>query len=321
MRITGSVTIRRNSAYQAEAVTFAALIGNPLVAHKVNELCFEIPEYFCYILNMSYLYETHLHTSESSACGVSRGKEYIERYLDLGYSGVIITDHFIRGNCAADRNLLWERWVEQFCRGFEDAREEGRRRGLDVFFGWEETFDGDDYLVYGLDKQWLLKHPEARRWSRKEQFEEVRRYGGCVVQAHPFRQQHYIDCIHLSAGCVDAVEAANGGNNREENVLALGYAQKLHLPFTAGSDIHNAKDIDKDTVFGVYLNEKMETIADYVSAIHNNAISALHVPAGYLDTTQMDTRVSLPVDIRDSQDMSTGESLGGFFKKELRHAG
>ena len=266
---------------------------------------------------MAYLYETHLHTSQGSACGVSRGREYIRGYLDRGYTGIIVTDHFYRGNCAVIQNLSWDRWVRRFCQGFEDAREEGERQGLDVFFGWEETYDGDDYLIYGLDKEWLLEHQEACRWTRKEQFEEVRRYGGCVVQAHPFRQAYHIRRIHLSAGAVDAVETANAGNDRSFDALARAYAGKLGLPVTAGSDIHFAGDIRPASAFGVYLDRKMETIADYVDAIRNNAIAGLKMPAGRCDL-HGDERVALPVDIRDSRDQSTGITLADFlgYRKE-----
>ena len=261
---------------------------------------------------MASLYETHLHTRESSACGVSKGREYAKKYLDLGYTGIIVTDHFFRGNCAVDQRLPWETWVHKFCLGYENAREEGARRGLDVFFGWEETFDGDDYLVYGLDKEWLLGHPEAAYWTRKEQFQEVRRYGGCVVQAHPFRQHSHIHSIHLSTGCVDAVEAANAGNDDlSYDALAWAYAKKLGLPVTAGSDIHYAEDVRSGVVLGVYMEKRMETIGDYVAAIRNKTIKGLNISPGrcYLRGNE---RVILPVDIRDSQDRSTGKNLREF---------
>jgi len=261
---------------------------------------------------VAFLYETHLHTKEGSSCGVSGGREYVKRYLDLGYTGIIITDHFFRGNCAVNRRLPWEMWVHQFCRGYEIAREEGARRGLDVFFGWEETFNGDDYLVYGLDKEWLLEHSEAARWSRKEQFEEVRRYGGCVVQAHPFRQHYYINCVRLSSGCVDAVEAANAGNSDPSyDALAWVYAKRLGLPVTAGSDIHYAGDIARDTVFGVYLDTRMQTIGDYVNAIRDDAIAGLKIPPGRCEP-RGDERVVLPVEIRDKRDRNTGKALAEF---------
>ena len=261
---------------------------------------------------MAYLYETHLHTSQASACGVSKGREYIKRYQDLGFSGIIVTDHFFRGHCAINRNLPWEKWVHQFCQGYEDAREEGARRGFDVFFGWEETFDWDDYLVYGLDKEWLLEHPEVRRWTRKEQFDEVRRYGGCVVQAHPFRQHHYVQCVCLSAGCVDAIEAANGANSDQSyDALAWIYARKLKLPVTAGTDIHDIRDIRADSLMGVYLDKKMETISDYVEAIRNDSLGPIKIPTGRCDT-RGNEYVTLPVDIRDKKDRSTGRDLWDF---------
>ena len=231
---------------------------------------------------MAYLYETHLHTKESSSCGVSRGREYIQRYKDLGYTGIIITDHFFNGNTRADRNLPWKKWVQEYCRGYELAKEEGLRRGFDVFFGWEESLDGNDYLIYGLDKEWLLAHPEAAHWTLKEQFDEVTRYGGCVVLAHPFRFVQSMNRISHN-GYVSAVEAANSGNSQISDALAWVYAKKLKVTVTAGSDIHYAEDIQRGTVFGIYLDKKMETIADYVNAVLNNTIEKLYVPAGRFD--------------------------------------
>ena len=262
---------------------------------------------------MAYLYETHLHTIQGSQCGISRGREYVQRYLDLGYSGIIITDHFFNGNCRASRTLSWKNWVKEAFRGYEDAREEGERRGLDVFYGWEESFNGDDYLVYGLEREWLLEHPEAADWTRKKQFDEVWHNGGCVVQAHPFRSAYYISCLHLSTGCVNAVEAANAGNYQISDALAFVYASKLRLPITAGSDIHYAGDIRKETVFGVYLDRKMESIADYVYAIRNNAISGLRAPAGRFNFYESRIQIQ-PVDIRDKDDRSTKKNLVEFLQ-------
>ena len=236
---------------------------------------------FDYTISMPYLYETHLHTSQVSSCAVTRGRDYIQRYLDLGYTGIIVTDHFYNGNCSLKRNLPWEKWVHAFCRGYEDAREEGERLGLDVFFGWEESFQGgDDYLVYGLDKQWLLEHPEVRFWTREKQFEVVGQNGGCVVHAHPFRQQYYIRNIRFSVGLVDAVEVANSAHNRSFDVQALAYAKKHRLPATSGSDIHIEEDVYGNNAMGVYLDKKIESIYDYVDAVKSNSIRGLKVPSG-----------------------------------------
>jgi hypothetical protein len=265
---------------------------------------------------MPYLYETHLHTSEASACGKSAGREYIARYKDMGYTGIIITDHFYRGNSAINKNLPWTQWVHAFCRGYEGAREEGSRRGLDVFFGWEETFDGDDYLVYGLDAKWLMDHPKVIHWTRKQQYDEVRRYGGCVVQAHPFRQAYYINRIYLSTGCVDAVEGANASNQPSWDAMALRYAQSLKLPVTAGSDAHSVWNDEPGAFYGVYLDKKMESINDYVDAIRSDKkdsrrcnITELKIPKGRCDLFG-DEKIILPVEARDRNDERIKSYLG-----------
>jgi hypothetical protein len=230
-----------------------------------------------------------------------------------------VTDHFYNGNTVAARNLPWREWVNQFCRGYEETREAGARQGLDVFLGWEETFDdNDDYLVYGLDKAWLLEHPESRNWTRGEQYRTVTQYGGCVVQAHPFRQHYYITMVHLSTGCVDAVEAANAGNHEQSyDALAMRYAKKLGLPATAGSDIHDAAQTgQEDKMFGVYLDKKLETAADYAAAIREKKIAGLRISEGRCDW-HGDWAVSLPVDIRDKNDKSTGQDLREFFGNRL----
>jgi hypothetical protein len=253
-----------------------------------------------------------MHTSQASACGVSRGHEYISKYKDLGYTGIIITDHFFGGNSAINRILPWRRRIELFCKGWEDAREEGARKGLDVFFGWEQTYEGDDYLIYGLDKAWLMEHPESEFWSRKQQFEEVSRAGGCVVQAHPFRQHFYIYKVTLASALVHGVEAANAGNQEESyDALAWAYAKKLGLPVTAGSDIHAASDIRKEIVFGVWLNKKMETIADYVRAVKGNNIAGLKTYPGRFDLMGNEDTV-IPVEILNVQEKVVGRDIRKF---------
>ena len=63
---------------------------------------------------MAYLYETHMHTNQASACGRSPGRDYIQKYIDAGYSGIIITDHFYHGNCGVDRSLRQARLPRVF---------------------------------------------------------------------------------------------------------------------------------------------------------------------------------------------------------------
>lgn len=237
---------------------------------------------------MPYLYETHLHTSQSSACGRSTGSEHVRFYKKLGYQGVIITDHFFGGNTAVPRDLPWQERIERFCAGYEEAFEEGKRCGLDVFFGWEQGYGGkngvgsDEYLIYGLDKAWLLAHPEVEHWTRKEQLEGVHRAGGCVIQAHPFRNRDYISRICLARDYVDGVEVGNAGNEAFNDAYALRYAKEYDLAMTAGSDNHlsGKEKWVKENLMGIVTQERLTCIGDLVRMINNKKGVSLFVPEG-----------------------------------------
>lgn len=228
---------------------------------------------------MPYIYETHLHTSQVSGCADTPGKAYISRYIDEGFAGVIVTDHFIHGeNCLVPKNLPWAERVHRFCEGFEDARNEGAKRNFSVFFGWEEHFDGDEYLIYGLDEAWMIEHPEMEHWTRAEQYRQVHQAGGCVIQAHPFRARDYISRIHLSSVCVDGIEGVNTANVPLWNTLALRYAQVLGLPVTAGSDNHHIATMSRDNLAGVIFDQPLSSIQDFVTAVREKQSFGIHVP-------------------------------------------
>ena len=209
-----------------------------------------------------YRYETHMHTCQGSACGVSTGAGHARFYKERGYQGIFVTDHFFRGNTAVRRDLPWKERIDWFCSGFEDAWNEGQKIGLDVFFGWEQNFEGDEYLIYGLDKRFLLDHPEMEHWTRREQLENVHAAGGCVIQAHPFRMRGYLSAIRLGDVLADGVEVANAGNTPAQDAYAMRYAQRKGLYTITGSDNHRSGE--NSTLFGVGLDARLESPADFV---------------------------------------------------------
>ena len=230
------------------------------------------------MVNGKYLYETHMHTAEGSKCSDTPGNEYIARYQDLGYDGIFITDHFYHGNCAVDRSLPWPDFVHTFCSGYYHAKEEGDKRSFPVFFGWEDNFAGDEFLIYGLSDQFMLDHPEMLHWTRAEQYKAVREAGGCVVQPHPFRVRFYIEDIWLSPYFVDAIEGVNAANEDMENTLALRYAKSLGLPITAGSDNHHVDRMCSDNLAGVLLDKPLKSGTDYVKVILEHQPIGLYIP-------------------------------------------
>ncbi len=248
-----------------------------------------------------FLYETHMHTCQASACSDSPGRDYIPKYMDMGYDGIIVTDHFFRGNCAVDRSLPWRERIKRFCSGYEDALNEGLKRGFPVFFGWEENFAGDEFLVYGLDREWLLEHPEMETWTRRQQFDEVHRYGGCVVQAHPFRDRNYISTIRLSPFLCDGIEILNAGNEKEWDAMASRYAAFLGKPTTAGSDNHHADRMEREkNMAGVLLEERLTDIRDYVKMILQRKPIGTWAPRGGT-AWRADLPIGKPVEVLDEE--------------------
>lgn len=218
---------------------------------------------------MKYIYETHMHTKEASACSGTEAREFIKYMSDLGYSGIIITDHFFNGNSCIPKDLPWEERVEKYCSGYEHALEEARSTNSDlvVMFGIEYNFHGDEFLLYGVDKKWLLDNPDILEKSRHEVYESVHNYGGIMIQAHPYRERGYLSEINLTPSVCDGVEAYNACNPDYQNSLGYQYAVEKNFRMSAGSDIHNPGQPD---MAGMSFDHKINSIDEYVKAFMNN---------------------------------------------------
>ena len=211
-----------------------------------------------------YLYDTHTHTSEVSACASATGAKQARIYKELGYEGIIVTDHFHNGNTTIPRNLPWREWVNRFTVGYENAKAVGDKIGLQVLFAWEESFEGNDFIVYGLDKEWLINHPQILDWNIEEHYQHIKAAGGYFVHAHPFREASYIRKVRLFPNHVDAVEIINSSHrNPNYDKKAYKYALNNKLTVTAGSDSHHANDIRGGMVF----DYKLEDVNDFVNSI------------------------------------------------------
>ena len=113
-------------------------------------------------MSEKYRYDLHVHTYEGSACAKSPAAELADFYKEKGYAGLVVTDHFYAGNTRVDRSLPWPEWLKGFKEGYEHMKARGDEIGLSVFYGWEYSFHGIDFLTFGLDNDWLLEHPEVK---------------------------------------------------------------------------------------------------------------------------------------------------------------
>ena len=99
-----------------------------------------------------FKYEMHLHTSGCSKCGISTVEEMALAAKEMGFQGIVVTDHFYRGNTCIDRNLPWEEFVAAYEKNWLDGKAFGESVGIDVIFGIEEVYHKDmkEVLIYGI---------------------------------------------------------------------------------------------------------------------------------------------------------------------------
>ena len=233
---------------------------------------------------MKYIYDTHVHTSAGSRCSAVSPEDAVRRFKKMGYTGIFITDHFFNNpsTTVPFQELSWAEAIDRYCQAYESAKAEGDKIGLDVFFGVESSYQGNDILVYGLDKDWWKAHPDILDLPIRQFCELCRSEGGLVVHAHPFREAGYIDLIRLLPRSVDAVEVINGSCSDFCNDRALEYAKNYDLSMTAGSDYH----CPKPRVCGVESSVRFASEKEFAEAVRARSVTPVTVFDGRADGTK-----------------------------------
>lgn len=186
---------------------------------------------------MEYLYETHCHSAGGSKCAHSTTSELVRAYHVAGYTGLVLTDHFVLGNTAVDRTLPWVEQMNRYYDAYLEGKTAAQELDFDLIFGIEHACDGAEFLCYGIDLDFLLAHPEIPQLSLDDFVTLARDYGAVVVQAHPFRWTPA--GTPLRQDLLDGIEVYNAANNSGANAAAQACAAGI---CTSGGDIHIATD-------------------------------------------------------------------------------
>ncbi len=251
-----------------------------------------------------FYYELHSHTNAASLCSIVEPEAFIQFYINMGFSGMVITDHFYHGNTSVNRRLPWDMFIDEYCEGYYRAKKEGDKHGFTVLFGFEQKFtDGnDEYIVLGISPEWLKEHPEIRDMDRIPFFDTVHKANGFVIQAHPFRERYYISDIRLSMDYVDAIEVYNQGDTEEQTRRAYEYARNLGLPMTAGTDVHSIHD--REVVGGIGLEREISTVEELIAEI-----KAGHTQIAPAESFEKIKNIPLDRDISLNVYILTGDGL------------
>lgn len=214
-----------------------------------------------------YRYETHLHTSPVSLCAKKTVRENLEFYKSLGYDGVFITNHFLDGNFFERNNtvLSYQDKVKLYNSDYESGVKIGEEIGIRVFYGTEISYKGTDFLVYGLEPEWWLKHAEIMDMKKSEELKFLMSVGALVIQAHPFREAAYIDHIRLFPRSVHGVEVFNACRTELENSMAEHYARQYGLCRFAGTDNHHGSE--QKILAGMESKTPIKDVTDFINRV------------------------------------------------------
>lgn len=217
-----------------------------------------------------YKYDTHIHTSEVSYCGIVDGASVARLYKEAGYDGIVITDHFF----SYYFNRLqgsWQEKIDAYLEGYRNAFREGQKLNLKVILGLELRFveNENDYLVYGIDEGFLRNHENLFEVSLEKFVALTKNSSVIIYQAHPFRST----VSPANPAYLDGVEVYNGNPRQNSmNHKALEFAEKNNLRKLSGSDFHQSGDL---ALGGIVLPEAPANSFEFAEMLRNNRVLRL----------------------------------------------
>ena len=214
-----------------------------------------------------YRYETHMHTLPVSKCARQSVRQNLEFYAALGYDGIFITNHFLDGNINIDKELPYEEKIEFYFSDYYEAKKLSDEIGIKVFLGVEISYRGTDFLIFGLNKEWFLKHPEIMDMRKSDELEFLISEGALVIQAHPYREDKHINHIRLFPRSVHGIETINASRPDFENTMADAYADAYNLLKIAGSDNHAGQKAKR--LAGVEFETPLVDEEDFIRRVKN----------------------------------------------------
>jgi len=209
-------------------------------------------------------YELHSHTAETSQCANITAQELVEKYKELGYSGIVITNHYSDFTFSLKEMFNKKLRSEHYLAGYREAKKY-ETEDFSVFLGIELRFflNGNDYLIFGVTEELVEKMPFLLPMYLKRTSKFFKKNGCILIQAHPFRPYIY----RANPKYLDGVEIINGKSSKEENKKALKWAEKKSLKIrTAGSDCHRESGAG---ISGIITNEPIKTNDDLLRILKN----------------------------------------------------
>lgn len=193
-------------------------------------------------MKSDYRYEMHLHTKEFGWCAQVWAKDIVDIYVNEGYDGICVTNHFFSEGMETMQGDTWEEKVDSWLSGYNEATKQAwQYPGFDVILGAELRIEEgyEDLLLYGITRDLLVATPQIFSFTIQELYDFANKNGVLVFQAHPLRPGLNLKDFK----CLHGLEVFNGNarhTNQNERVLQI--AKHYNLLLIGGSDYHQIGD-------------------------------------------------------------------------------
>lgn len=183
-----------------------------------------------------YKIETHAHTLPMSPCADFTPEEVIERYAEIGFDAIVITNHFCDYSFFGDsKEIVTERFLDDFYK----AENAAKKYGIKVILGMEIRFpeNCNDYLIFGIDENDINTLFDLSHTNYKTFYKTFKNDRNVILQAHPFRPNMVLQEPEL----LDGIEVFNMhlGHNSKIGLAAQYAANHPHFIKTCGTDFHH----------------------------------------------------------------------------------
>ena len=181
------------------------------------------------------LIDLHAHTKGISRCCKVFAPDALAAAKDAGLDGICLCNHYQKSYVVDDDALAF---AQRYNEEFETTRAIGRQMGLVVLYGIELTmrrYQGQHMLIYGVDQNFVLQHPDIYDMLQEDLYQLVHAAGGVMVQAHPWRAgDELMDHQYLDGVEVNCHPKYNQSFAKEMAQLAKNHGWIL----TCGGDYH-----------------------------------------------------------------------------------
>ena len=213
------------------------------------------------------LIDLHAHSAGISTCCKADGAAILAAARSVGIDGLCLCNHYYTGYMK-DRGETPAEFAKSFLTEYEQVKALADGTDLRLYFGIEvspELYHRVHLLVYGVETDFVLRHPEMYDYTQEQLYTTVHENGGYLVQAHPLRRGRN---VLLDPRFLDGVEISShllyDGTHYDE---LAAFAKENGLFLTSGGDYHADTPRAK---CGVYLPDELTDIRSVMEHIRTS---------------------------------------------------